>query len=77
MGEGMGMISGGRLENFAEGWALAMHGKAHYFAPAWQTSRVVRSLCGTKYAYRVQVFGVGSFDKCKSCSRMAAALGDG
>lgn len=63
------MMSGPRVPNFKEGWAVAWRGaRAHYFTRSYAGE--AEALCGAHRAAANVLFGRGSFQCCKTCERL-------
>lgn len=62
-------LSGGRLEDFTEGWALVggTFGCGHYFRRVG-TEDLVLSSCG-QWSRLPVLWGVGTFPACKRCEK--------
>lgn len=67
-----GFASGGRLQNFREGWALPQghFGKAHYFTR--RELDLARSICERLEGPAGGLFGAGNFPRCKTCAKRRA-----
>ena len=64
-------MSGPRVERFAGGWALPVPtlGRAHYFR--WTGPGRVVSICGSVSYPAAQLFGPGTFIRCKRCTTLS------
>lgn len=70
---GAGYCTGGRLEAFERGWAVAMFrgSKAHYFVREQlaEAHSICESVTGVPAGH---LFGPGNFPRCQRCVRRAA-----
>jgi len=74
--ETKGYASGGQFENFNEGWAFAIFRRCdngHYFKRRLINIEEVKSLCGHIVPAK-NMYGIGSFPKCRHCLRMLRKL---
>lgn len=69
-------MSGGRIMNFQEGWALEIFSdseKGHYYRVADQVPEVAVSLCGRKH-HAQTMNGLGDYQRCKHCEKRLKLL---
>lgn len=64
------MMSGGPIEKFREGWAIAIFGgrKAHYWKR--EGADAARPMCSRKRVYVAALRGAGTYERCKLCSQV-------
>ena len=65
------IVSGGRIIVFSHGWAIDVwaFGKAHYYR--LDGPKNARAICGHSTIHTSQLWGAGTYPRCKMCSKKA------